>query len=190
MNYLITLSNHTPKKLIITLTHNICNPGETREEKVCDIKSWEFADRLHEIYQNSVIIKSEINRRKIDPNRFFTGSRSIVETNFYKKLKKEIKSQDLVIFDIHSFPKKDDLEFYIIDNATNQEFVEGLYQKFSKIYNKRVGKKYGPTGKNFVLDLFSLHPLYIPVVLLEIHDKMEESQMKEISEIIKTYILA
>ncbi len=52
-------------KIVITLPHSKCLPGETREEKLCDIRSAEIGESLYKDLKETFpirIIYSENNR--------------------------------------------------------------------------------------------------------------------------------
>lgn len=192
------------KKIILTVPHSICLPGETRLEKNCDLSALKFAtifkDELIKNKFDVSLIKPQIyNRKYLDPNRFSTKSQeygylTINDSDLWKELRKEISdcndTNNLIVFDIHSFPNgsfNDSKNIVILDNKPYQKIVLEL-NEFLK------GKKYESTiitagiGFNAIIDVMTNSPIYIKTLLIEINEDIIDDGLIEIAKLFVLFI--
>ena len=79
-----------------------------------------------------------------------------------------------MIIDSHSFPDNTpgfgNYDLVILDFEPNQLIVTE-FVNFMRNYNIKIKIITAQIGSNSILDVFTLNPLYIPVILLEINEK-------------------
>lgn len=201
------------RKIIITVPHSICLEGSTRIEKYCDTSALSFANILLERLLNNgydtTLIKSNLNRKYLDPNRFFTtskeyGTLTLKNSILWQKLNEQIrlheKYDDVIVFDVHSFPREsfkvndEETNVVILDNYPYQEIVKDLntflnehsiYEngndKMSKILTAKI-------GSNAIMDVLTNGPVYIKALLIEINEKLSLDMLKKIAELFLIFL--
>jgi hypothetical protein len=180
--------------IILTVPHSVCVDNNNH---TCDYSAESFADILKEkLIENKFdtkIIKSEQNRLVLDDNRFQNKYKNIKKDSLlWKTLRNTIKTnKNTIIFDIHSYPDHTENfgnnDIVILDNTPYQTITTELMFYLSdngitiSIYS-------ASTGHNSILDVFTLHPLYIPVILLEINEKLNKDELNKVAKLIINFI--
>jgi hypothetical protein len=209
------------RKIIITVPHAICFSGSTRLERNCDVSALSFANVFSELLLSNgydvTLIKPDLNRKYLDPNRFSTmskeyGTLTLKDSALWQKLNDKISTyknvngkNDVIVFDIHSFPREafsiDGLEtnVVILDNYPYQEIVKNLNtflnvnrQNIYENENDRMSKILtAKIGSNAIIDVLTSGPVYIKALLIEINEKLSLDALKKIAELfvmfLKTY---
>ena len=181
------------KKIYITVPHNSCIKGI----RLCDLVAEKFADIFYDKLNDDNIIvyifKSNINRKILDANRFMTNKLNIKDSNLWQNIKDVFQYGDNILFDIHSFPDKyrefHGKDIIILDNYPYQKFAIMLNEYLNKNnINSKILE--ASTGNNAILDIFSLHPLYTPTILLEVNEKYLNNDVKlnQIADILIKFI--
>jgi len=178
--------------IILTVPHRVCIGGD----HLCDYSAEPFADifnkQLIENKFKTKVVKSNQNRIILDDNRFKNKELSIKNDSLlWKTLRNEIKTnENIIIFDIHSYPKETknfgDNDVVILDNLPYQTITKKLNTYLLKYMT--VDILTASTGHNSILDVFTLHPLYIPVVLLEINEKLNIDRLEKISTLLVNFL--
>lgn len=190
--------------IILTVPHSKCFNLNIR---TCDTVAEQFANILLQQIKNLgndvVIIKSNNNRYILDDNRFATKLKTIkTDSYLWNKLRETIKEyfkikkkyDDIIVVDIHSFPNNtesfDSNDVVLLDNFPYQQIVKDLKDELIK---KEIVVDILPagTGQNAILDVLTLHPLYIPTILTEINEKYINSPNKllSIAKIISEFLV-
>ena len=185
-------------KIILTVPHSVCKSGKTRTEKVCDLHSQLFAEKLYKKIDklNPTIIYSKQNRRILDDNRFSNILPDIDATLTIKKnselwdqLRLETKKyfdengniDRLAILDCHSFPNhKRELDLYFIDNQPFQSLTNDLFN-FMKSKGLKTAIFVGKIGKNSIIDVHTLSGIPISTVLIEINESLSKEKVDKIA---------
>lgn len=179
--------------IILTIPHSVCISNEYH---LCDYSAEKFANifnkDLQDIKLKTYIIKSNQNRMILDDNRYSNKELTIKHDSLlWKTLRETIHDTKTIIFDIHSFPSttKDfgDYDVGILDIMPYQSIVKQLNTYLSN-NNIKSNILQAAVGHNSILDVFTLHPLYIPVLLLEINEKLNEKELENISKIITSFL--
>lgn len=157
-------------------------------------------------FNNVKLILSGQNRDEIDDNRYSSNDnkKNIKSTLLWNNLRQNIKLhikngkllKSIIIFDIHSFPreiynnKKESNDLYIIDYKPFQKITEKiiiyLREKMPKL---KFDIKEGQIGINSILDILTLHPLYIPTILLEVCEDLNTTILEDLEKHIINYYL-
>lgn len=178
----------------ITVTHNKC----VRGIRVCDLVAEKFADifykKLVDNKITSYIVKSDKSRLIFDDNRFSTRNLNIKDSKLWNDIKKIFKyNKNNIIFDIHSFPHNTPgfgrRDIAILDIYPFQGITIILNGYMNK---NNIGSEilYAAAGSNTILDIFTLHPLYTPTILLEVNEIYlnDEDKLNKIADILVEFI--
>lgn len=173
-----------------------------------DLAAKQFADILKPILEsntNKIIkqINSSQNRHTdLDDNRYMHKKtrQTITESPLWVELRKTISDyvennsyKNIIVLDIHSFPDNtknfDNNDIVILDNEPYQPIVIDLIKHLDKtnLTHKLLAAN---TSMNSILGVLSLHPLYIPTVLIEINEKHlnDKNKLSEIANTISDFI--
>jgi len=110
---------------------------------------------------------------------------------------KPIRQPKIFIIDCHSFylggfGKYSDIklehEVVILDYKPYQQITESLTLELNN-NGIKASLLDGQIGGNSILDVFTLHPILIQTVLLEIREDLSESRLNEIADIVSNVLL-
>jgi len=193
--------------IVLTVPHSF-PMSEHYKKRNYDLVAKKFADILNFILKsktNKIITQINSSQNRItdfDDNRFRheTTHQTITTSPLWVELRKTISDyveknsyKNIIVLDIHSFPDNaenfDNNDIVILDNKPYQPIVIDLMKDLNKtnITHKLLSAN---TGMNSIIDVLSLHPLYIPTVLIEINEKHinDEKKLSEIANIISDFI--
>lgn len=98
-----------------------------------------------------------------------------------------------VIIDSHSFPRgsfkdKNKNDIVILDYTPYQKITKDIIDSLNS-QNVKASLLEGMIGSNSILDIFTLHPMYIPTILLETCEDIEGEKLGYIADIIVKSII-
>lgn len=166
----------------------------------------------------TTIIKSEQNRYILDDNRYIGIKNYTIKKDSYlwNKLRQTIKNillydknkinyanitsrnicnvnyDDIIIIDCHSFPTNSDFGknkvVVILDYKPYQDITKKINYDLN---NNNISCEIleGLIGKNSILDILTLHPMYIPTILLEVNEDLDKNTLNIISNYIVLSII-
>lgn len=186
------------ENVIITVPHS---KGLMTNYRTYDLAAPNFAEILYKKLeenktildlQNIKLIKSSNNRlTQLDDNRFMNYNTQLSiknDSKLWNELRETVLEYikqckfNILILDIHSFPDntpsfgKNDV--VLLDNVEYQSITIDLYNFIRNKNNNLVKVLPSLTGGNSILDVFTLHPIYIPTLLVEINEKYKDDYDK------------
>ena len=189
--------------IVITVPHAI--PSNIREGRSYDLVAEQFANLLKANIPDATIIKSHQNRHDIlDDNRYHSNKNSknymtIKTSPLWEELRQKVKcNESVIVVDSHSFPKHSfidthlnagkDYDIVILDYKPYQDVTIKLIKHLQT--NRVVCKiTEGHIGSNSILDVLTLHPCYVPTILLEVNESLDTSKMQIIAKIVSDFLL-
>ena len=154
----------------------------------------------NKIFQADVVFSKQNRYTTLDDNRFKNVNTQKTIKND-SKLWQELRNlvlfhlknnhlNNLIIFDIHSFPNKTEdfqqKDIVLLDNFPYQK-VTILLHKFLNENQFSCIILQAETGSNSILDVMTLHPIYIPTLLVEINEKFLKNE-KTLNHIADSFI--
>ena len=182
------------RHLILTIPHSVALSDEPPLVRTRDLVALDFGQVLFHLLQdnkkvleleNVFLLSSHRNRSVLDDNRFRNSNTNLTikgDSKLWKELRQKVQKvaredqtwEHIMIWDIHSFPNQtpsfSNRDLNLLDNVPYQKVTTFLLDQLrvnhitSSILTAR-------TGSNSILDIFTLHPLYIPTLLIEINEK-------------------
>lgn len=185
---------------ILTVPHNL--GIKNIPDRSYDLSAYSFAEALYNYlkkvqdmkhnFETIEWISSNNNRfTDLDDNRFYHAKthKSIKnDSSLWNQLRQSIQliyeknsHPSILILDVHSFPN-DTLEFkqhdvILLDNLKYQKVVID-FALFLKKNNITCLILPAQTGQNSILDVLTLHPIYIPTILFELNEKIQVDSEK------------
>ncbi len=182
-------------KIVITVPHSKCNGGGwiLFDPHDCDKKSASFARKLNKAFKresklNTILILGDVNRIECDLNR--KSCHDSKKYEFSKKLDKFLKEDNTnLLLDIHSFPGNHiTYELYILvlsGDKKSMNISKSLY-----VFLKKNGVDIAATEGDKTNHILYLGYEYsIPSVLVEINERLSDTRMRELSNLIKKWVL-
>jgi hypothetical protein len=183
--------------IILTVPHS--HPSNIIKNRSYDLLAEKFAKLLQEKKQEIFIIKSGQNRHDIlDDNRYSKNGYSIKkDSTLWNTLREKLNcSKNNLVLDIHSFPNKSfnncfqlnsDCEIVLLDYTPYQEITKKIFETLKKNnINSKITE--GKIGSNSILDVLTLHPCYVPTVLIEVNESLSTNRLNDIAKIISDII--
>lgn len=174
--------------IVLTVPHCVSQDSSYRDY---DVVAEKFAkilfDKFVTIQPKTYLIKSASNRKTLDDNRFQTNSLTIKnDSKLWNELRITLskhRSDKIILFDIHSFPNNTSSfngksDIVILDNSPYQDIVNQLVDYFKNQTKHTIKIFNAYTGHNAIIDMFSLHPFYIPAILVEMNEKFLNDEEK------------
>lgn len=168
------------KKIILTIPHAKCDPNDSYNKHLCDYSAEENAKKLANTLKqqgfNPIVLKGNINRKKMDLNRE-KASQTLFHQNLDHLL--DLESPTMVL-DIHSgdFPSEDHLVLLDLKNEKDDQLITDLANTFSS-------KIYQGSDANYIVK--KSHDKGIKAMLIEFNEQLEYPPefFTEITHIIK-----
>jgi hypothetical protein len=203
--------NNTNLHIILTIPHSVeleSELNDNEKERTHDVSAMNVAlsikDEFNKYNINVTIISSHQNRNILDDNRYKGIDDFTIKKNskLWSELKEEVRSlyqniNNIIIIDCHSFPSggfgnfssiNEEHKIVFIDYHPYQRIVTFLHFYLNK-NNIKTSIFEGSIGNNSILDIFTLHPLYIPTILIEVREDINIKEIKKIASIISNGII-
>lgn len=168
--------------IIIVMPHTVCDKSVIN----CEIYLLSFVDEIKRRLSHSNLkiysIPSYQNRYILDDNRIIPKDKNTTILNssqLWKELRELFESnipnlKKVCIFNLHTFygnsftsGGKQNIDIAILDNNPRQPLSIKIIDFFTKCgYNTNLVN--GKFGYNALLDIFTIHPVYIPSILIEV----------------------
>lgn len=200
------------RHLVLTVPHSVALSSEPLL-RTRDLVALDFAQILFHLLEankkvlrleNIFLIPSKNNRLSLDDNRFQNSDTHLTikgDSKLWTDLRQRIRTltkkdqtwEHIMIWDIHSFPNNTPSfhhrDLNLLDNIPYQETTISLLDLL-QTHQIKSSILTAKTGSNSILDVFTLHPLYIPTLLIEINEKFlsRTDKLNELADLLIDFL--